>query len=61
MPNDNRFSIARSLAKVPKAIDSKMKSRSERLGTGKTGGMFDIIYRKKKERERSMQEAYSAQ
>ena len=61
MPNDNRYSLARSLAKAPGAIDSKMKSRNERLGTGKTGGMFDIIYRKKKERERSMKEAYDAQ
>ena len=61
MPNDNRSILARGLARFagPKAIASKMNSRQSRLGTGKTGGMFDIIYRKKKEREARTQDAYA--
>ena len=61
MPNDNRSIMARALAKLagPKTIAKKMGSRQERLGTGETGGMFDIIYKKKLEREQAMQNAYN--
>ena len=62
MPNENRYAMAQGLARFGTAsgVDPKMNARKARLGKDKTGGMFDIIYRKKREREKATQDAYNA-